>query len=96
MKLSEVGETSQNHLGRLTAMDPNTVQGVVSRLEGRGLIERRRDPADRRRITLALSTEGAGLAKILISDGFTVSEETLAPLTEDESVRFLALLRKLV
>ena len=58
MKLADVGETSQNQLGRLTAMDAATMQGVIKRLIGRGLIERRPDPDDRRRLLLTLSTDG--------------------------------------
>ena len=44
MKLADVGETSQNQLGRLTAMDAATMQGVIKRLIVRGLLERRRFP----------------------------------------------------
>ena len=40
MKLSDVAETSQNLLGRMTAMDAATMQGVIKRLIARGLIER--------------------------------------------------------
>ena len=39
-KLAEAKEVSQNHLGRLTGMDPGDHQGVVSRLMERGLVER--------------------------------------------------------
>src|ERR1700722_10722267 len=35
-KLREVGDCSQNHLGRLTAMDAATIKGVVDRLTARG------------------------------------------------------------
>ncbi len=38
-KLSQVGGCSQNHLGRLIAMDAATVKGVVDRLMKRGLVE---------------------------------------------------------
>ena len=33
-KLREVGACSQNHLGRLTAMDAATIKGVIDRLTG--------------------------------------------------------------
>ncbi|MFM8991008.1 MAG: COX15/CtaA family protein, partial [Alphaproteobacteria bacterium] len=39
-RLRELGDTTQNQLGRLTAMDPATIQGVVRRLVARGLVER--------------------------------------------------------
>lgn len=94
-KLAEVGSASQNALGRLTAMDPATVQGVLRRLEGRGLTTREPDPDDRRRTRLRLSEEGAALVRRLTKVGGTVSEKTLEPLDSEERARFLELLRKL-
>ena len=38
-KLHDVGETSQNQLGTLIAMDAATVKGVIDRLKARGLVE---------------------------------------------------------
>ena len=59
MKLADVGEASQNHLGRLTAMDAATMQGVIKRLIARDLIARRPDLDDRRRL-LSDPDEGRG------------------------------------
>jgi MarR family transcriptional regulator, lower aerobic nicotinate degradation pathway regulator len=95
VKLRELGARSQNELGRLTAMDPATIQGVIRRLIARQLIERSGDPDDRRRATLRLSVRGRALVRRTIPLGFTVSDRTLAPLSAAESRRFLRLLRKL-
>ena len=62
MKTVQLGRITQNHLGRLAAMDPATIQGVVRRLIGRGLIRRGRDPMDRR--TAVLEPTEAGVALI--------------------------------
>lgn len=94
-RLGEEGAASQNHLGRLTAMDPATVQGVVQRLEKRGLIDREPDPDDRRRNRLKLSAAGAELVANHTADGARVTATTLEPLTVEEAESFLALLRKL-
>jgi DNA-binding MarR family transcriptional regulator len=48
VKLHDAGPQSQNQLGRLTAMDPATIQGVVRRLVERRLVERSHDRNDRR------------------------------------------------
>src|SRR5689334_11354975 len=40
VKLRDVGERSQNELGRLIATDPATTQGVIVRLIRRRLVER--------------------------------------------------------
>ena len=95
IKLSDVGTASQNHLGRLTAMDAATMQGVIKRLIARGLIERRPDPDDRRRLILTLSDDGRDLVGQAADLGTEISELTLEPLGESERNAFLRLLRKL-
>ncbi|TIT59865.1 MAG: MarR family transcriptional regulator, partial [Mesorhizobium sp.] len=47
-KLRDVGETSQNQLGTLIAMDAATVKGVIDRLKARGLVELSRHEVDKR------------------------------------------------
>ena len=95
MKLADVGETSQNQLGRLTAMDAATMQGVIKRLIGRGLIERRPDPDDRRRLLLTLTKEGKALVEDVTSRGHFISDQTLDPLSAAERQMFLKLLKRL-
>ena len=95
MKLADLGEASQNHLGRLTAMDAATMQGVIKRLIARGLIGRRPDPGDRRRLLLTLTQDGAAIAAEAAARGLTISELTLDPLTAAERETFLRLLAKM-
>ena len=95
MKLNDVGETSQNQLGRLTAMDAATMQGVIKRLSARNLIARRPDPDDRRRLLLTLTDEGVALVDTATGRGHRISDETLDPLSPVERQTFLALLRRL-
>jgi|TARA_B100000315_G_scaffold200059_1_gene192108 DNA-binding MarR family transcriptional regulator len=94
-KLADEGELSQNHLGRLTAMDPATIQGVTRRLKARGLIAGRADPKDGRRTLLRLSATGVRLAERVIPNGFEVSEGILEPLSGAERKQFLRLLKRL-
>jgi DNA-binding MarR family transcriptional regulator len=96
VKLHDLGAQSQNHLGRLTAMDPATIQGVIKRLEERKLIERSGDPGDRRRATLRLTASGEALVSTMIPGGIRVTAATLAPLDDAERRAFLALLAKLI
>ena len=95
VKLRDEGEASQNRLGRLIAIDPATIQGVIRRLEERRLIERAADEGDRRRTKLCVTPEGAALVEAAIAYGAEVTLETLAPLAPAERARFLALLRQL-
>lgn len=95
MKLAELGECSQNDLGRRTAMDVATIKGVIDRLRKKGLINQRHDPNDRRRALLSLSPAGVEAAEVLRAFGHQISAETLAPLSASERAQFLALLQKL-
>ena len=94
-KLHEVGPTSQNLLGRMTAMDVATIKGVVDRLTKRGLIGTHLDPSDARRRLVELTAEGRALAEAHFATAAAITVETLAPLTEAERAVFLALLVKL-
>ncbi|MFC4273478.1 MarR family transcriptional regulator [Sneathiella chungangensis] len=94
-KLRDEGELSQNHLGRLTAMDPATIQGVTRRLMDRGLIETRPDQSDRRRMLLRLTDAGQVMIATLIPHGFDITDETLAPLSPEEQEMIITLLQKI-
>ena len=96
IKIMEDGAVSQNRLGRLTAMDPATMQGVIRRLGDRGLVARRADPTDRRRMLLSLTAAGRALVEDgLGARGSRVTAATLAPLRPAERATFLRLLKKL-
>src|ERR1035437_4569851 len=56
--LSEHGAASQQGLAEALSLDPSNVVGLLNELEERGLITRRRDPADRRRHIVELSAGG--------------------------------------
>lgn len=95
VKLYEMGELSQNHLGRLTAMDPATIQGVIRRLTARKLIAHRPDRNDKRRRCLSLTAAGRDLVGRLLANGPKVSQATLDPLSPDEQRQIVALLKRL-
>jgi DNA-binding MarR family transcriptional regulator len=96
VKIRDLGQISQNQLGRLTAMDPATIQGVVQRLAARGLVDRAPDPHDKRLMQLRLTAKGRTLVQSAIARGLAITVATLAPLSEAERPVFLSLLRKLI
>jgi len=95
VKIHEEGEVSQNKLGRLAAMDPATVQGVVKRLAERRLIKAGRDPNDRRRHLWRLSAAGTRLVAQVLPIAQHITQETLAPLSASERKNLIEVLRKL-
>jgi DNA-binding MarR family transcriptional regulator len=94
-KLYEEGPTTQNRLGRLTAMDAATIKGVVDRLIKRHLIETRADPEDGRRRVVALTEAGQALVERSLAHASLVSRKTLEPLSSREQTVLMELLRKL-
>lgn len=49
------------HLATLLHVDPGTVSASLGRLESKGLLERRRDARDKRRVSLGLTAKGRAL-----------------------------------
>lgn len=94
-KLGEVGECSQNYLGRLTAMDAATIKGVIDRLTGRGFTAVRPDPGDGRRIVVALTQLGSDLYNRAAPIAALITDKTLEPLDVHERSTLVALLRRL-
>lgn len=94
-KLAEIGPTSQNLLGRQTAMDVATIKGVVDRLSRRGLLDTVPDPDDARRRQVRLTKAGEDFVAAGMPTAIAITEETLAPLTPAERATLVALLVKL-
>ena len=95
LKTVQLGRITQNHLGRLAAMDPATIQGVVQRLIARGLIRRGRDPMDRRTAVLEPIEAGVALIGSVVPCAQRAHDAALAPLSPQERTKVLALLRKM-
>ena len=95
VKVQDCGSVTQNHLGRLTAMDPATIRGVVKRLRDRGLIARRVDLAHRRRIVWRLTAAGVAVVARTVPRGRRISAQTLEPLSPQEQSVLLSLLKRL-
>ena len=94
LRVSEQGRVSQNHLGRLAAMDVATIKGVVDRLRAKGLTQSGTDPSDKRRTMISLTDKGEALIADLVRIGKAISANTLEPLTDAERQTLIKLLRK--
>jgi DNA-binding MarR family transcriptional regulator len=88
-RLDRAGPATTSDLARVDQITPQAMGATLALLEGRGLVERRRDPSDGRRVTMSVTEVGQRalrnkrsarteqLAKVLAS-GFTQAEvETL-------------------
>ena len=95
VRLHDLGPTSQNLLGRLTAMDPATILSVVGRLARRGWVTLLPDARDARLVNVALTPDGTAAVAAMKTVAGEVSRQTLAPLSEAEATDFLAMIAKL-
>jgi DNA-binding MarR family transcriptional regulator len=94
--LSQRGALSQQGLGEVLGLDPSNVVGLLNELEERGLITRRRDPADRRRHIVELSTTGEEALAVAYVRLALVEDDLLAALSADERATLYHLLVRAV
>jgi DNA-binding MarR family transcriptional regulator len=57
------GEMTQSELSKKVSMGMSTVNGVIDRLEKKGLVIRQRDTQDRRKVFLAVTESGKEITK---------------------------------
>lgn len=95
VKLAEIGECSQNELGRQTAMDVATIKGVIERLKRKDMVTIQADPNDKRRSLLSLTAAAKGIISELHDAGQAITRLTLSPLSAAEQKTLLRLLDKL-
>lgn len=94
-KLNEVGPSSQNSLGRQTAMDNSTINGVVARLLERGLVGKVPSPDDKRMHLIQLTPEGQRTIGRVLPMASEITRMTLAPLSRSEQAALVRLLKRL-
>ncbi|HZN21013.1 MAG TPA: winged helix DNA-binding protein, partial [Gaiellaceae bacterium] len=69
--------------------------GLLDELEEHGLVERKRDPNDRRRQSVSLTAEGKKTLSRLRGIAGRIEDDFLEPLDEEERAALHALLRRL-
>ena len=94
-KLDDLQAVSQNQLGRLTAMDPATISGVIGRLATRGYVQTSPDPKDGRVVVLGLTPAGKAAVTAMKAVAANVSRKTLEPLTAAEAAALVGALARI-
>jgi DNA-binding MarR family transcriptional regulator len=86
---------SQQAIGELIGLNPTRMVFLVDELEERGLVERRRNAADRRSYALYLTAKGRDTLRKVQVAGSRHQDEIGAVLTAAERVQLTGLLRRL-
>ncbi len=83
--VAAAGTPSQAEVASLAAMDKMTISRAVTSLGTRRLLDRRRDPGDRRTLRLSLTEEGARVHDHVAPRALAVEARLLAALSDDEA-----------
>ncbi len=92
--VGELGPVSQRAISDHLGLDASDVVGVIDILEAAGMVERRRDPDDRRRHAVVLTDHGKQASKRLKVVMAEVEARVLAGLDPDERRQLAELLKR--
>lgn len=93
LALLRQGPLSQKQIQEQLSTRPGSVSELISKLESKQLVERRRDDADRRRVVLSLTEKGR-IAALIHRE--RPSEDLFAAFSEEEKEQLAGLLEKLL
>jgi DNA-binding MarR family transcriptional regulator len=86
-------DLSQQGLSERLGLDPTLVVGLVDALEERSYLRRAKDPADRRRNVLSLTTSGIAVHDDAVAAAGHAEQAFLAPLTPAQRTELRTALR---
>lgn len=89
------GEMSQQELGMHFGLKPGSLSEILSKLECAGIIERSRNPKDRRQLTIRLTEIGWEKARIDQASRIRFREQAFSALTHDEREQLAEMLEKI-
>ena len=85
---------SQQEAARRLGVDRTTMVALIDELERKQLVQRRQDPADRRKNVVALTPAGRGVLRKAGEASDEAERRFLAPLTSDQAAEVREALRR--
>ena len=96
MNLLAQGPISQQELGEQLGIDRTTVVELIDELERQGVVERRRNPADRRSYALHLTARGKPVQRRAAKAFDAAADEFFGPLEPGERQALAGMLRRMI
>ncbi|RRO20753.1 MarR family transcriptional regulator [Saccharopolyspora rhizosphaerae] len=93
--VAEHGPLAQADLVRRLEIDPKDVVGLVNELQGKGLLQRRPNPSDRRKNAVSATPEGLATLQRCATLADQANQQLLAPLSTAERELLITLLQRL-
>lgn len=93
--LGREGEMTQTQLQRKLEIQSGSMSEVMLKLEGKGLIERNRDEADKRKIKVKISEQGEAYFRNKHQGSLELDNHLFDVLTEEEQKQLKGILTKL-
>jgi DNA-binding MarR family transcriptional regulator len=91
--IDERAPLSQQEVARRMGVDRTTMVALVDDLEGKGLVQRRQDPDDRRKNVVALTEAGRTTLRAATAATEQAERRFLAPLPDADAAAFAEALR---
>lgn len=82
--LCREGNLSPSVLAQFCRLDTSTMTGILTRMEKKGLIERRHSENDRRSVDICITSEGAAILPDILTAINNCNAETLVSLLPEE------------
>ena len=89
------GRMSQQELGSRFDIKPGSLSEILSKMEASGLIERTRDPKDRRQLSIQLTSEGRTAAQKAHEAREAFRQQAFTALTVEEQEQLIDMLERI-
>jgi DNA-binding MarR family transcriptional regulator len=96
LNLLAEGPISQHALGEQLGIDRTTVVEVIDHLEKQGVVERRRNPSDRRSYALVLTRRGRAVQRRAATAFDAAADEFFGPLKPGERQAIADMLKRMI